>query len=84
MRFPLFLGAVTVLIAATLAGCMAPAQNRVNEAPRATYSARCFGNDYSGCYEVARDKCKGTDGFRVFAKKNNTIGKEIMYSCMID
>lgn len=83
MRFPLFLGAVTVLFAAALTGCMAPA-NTVKEAPRATYSARCFGNDYQGCYDAARDKCKATEGFRVFAKKNNTIGKEIMYSCILD
>lgn len=83
MRFPILLGAFTVLIA-SLAACAPATHNNPDAAPRATYSARCMGNDYSDCYDAARDKCKGTEGFRVFAKKNNVVGKEIFYSCILD
>lgn len=73
--------ALSALLIPALAACTHHAAPKAKAPPRADYSARCMGNDYQGCYEEAREKCKGTAGYKVFAKKNNMIGKEIMYSC---
>lgn len=74
--------ALTALIVPALAACTHHSSPKANTPPRADYSARCMGNNYDGCYKEAREKCNGTAGFKVFAKKDNVIGKEVMYSCM--
>ncbi len=75
--------ALTTLLIPALTACVGHSKPKAEVPPRADYSARCMGNDYKGCYEEAREKCQGTAGYKVFAKKNNVIGKEVMYSCMI-
>ncbi len=85
MKHTLKMAAVALMSVTMLSACMMPAHNHNKPAttPRADYSARCMGNSYDGCYETAKEQCRGTAGYSVFAKKNNVIGKEIMYSCIL-
>lgn len=80
MNAPFKILTIALVTAPLLAACVYHQTPKTT--PTAQYNARCIGDSYSGCYDEARDKCKDTLGYKVFVKKDNALGKEIMYSCV--